>query len=84
MSRKKLGWLLFGLFFLALVMGPGPGIYLVNPDPADPDANRFFLGVPIVYAWAVFWFSVEATVVAVAYFKLWRHDGDVTGEGSES
>lgn len=74
MSRKKLGWLLFGLFCLALVMGPGPGNYLINPDPGDPGATRFFLGIPIVYAWAIFWYAVQASAVAIAYFKLWRDE----------
>lgn len=76
MSRKKLGRLLFGLFCLALVMGPGPGNALINPDPADPDAKRFFLGIPIVYVWALFWYGVQATAVATAYFKLWRNEGE--------
>ena len=35
------------LFVLALVMGPGPGLYLVNPDPADPTATFAVLGIPI-------------------------------------
>ena len=74
MSRKKLGWLLFGLFCLALVMGPGPGNHLINPDPDDPEAARFFLGIPIVYAWALFWYGVQAIAVGTAYFKLWRDE----------
>lgn len=78
MSRKKLGWLLFGLFCLALVMGPGPGNALINPDPGDSEARRFFLGIPIVYAWAILWYAVQATAVGLAYFKLWR--SDVEGE----
>ena len=76
MSRKKLGWLLFALFCFALVMGPGPGNFLINPDPADPNAKRFFLGIPIVYVWAVFWYGVQATAVGIAYIKLWRTEDE--------
>ncbi len=32
---RKLGALLTGLFLLAMVMGSGPGLRLVNPDPGD-------------------------------------------------
>ena len=60
------------VFILALVMGAGPGIYLINPDRADPETARRVLGMPIVYAWTVFWFLVQATVVVLAYIKLWE------------
>ena len=69
---NRRGAALAALFALALLMGPGPGIYLVNPDPSDSDAARFILGVPIVYAWAAFWFGVQALVILLAYRLLWR------------
>ena len=59
---------------VALFMGCGPGIYLINPDPGDPDALRFLFGMPLVWLWASFWCMVEGLVVVVAYFTLWRGD----------
>ena len=64
------------LFLFAVVMGAGPGVFLINPDPVDPEAKRFILGIPIVYAWAVLWFGVQTVCVMVAYFKLWRDSPD--------
>jgi len=72
MSERQLTILLTSLFSLALLMGPGPGNLLVNPDPGDPDAARFVFGMPIIYAWALLWFGVQASCVVVAYFFLWR------------
>ncbi len=70
--RRFLGRLFFGMFVLALIMGPGPGIYLINPDPADPDAQRFLFGAPIVYVWAACWFFVQAASVVLAYLFVWN------------
>ena len=70
-KRRRLAVALGAIFLVAVVMGTGPGIYLVNPDPADPNAAFTFLGLPILYVWAVFWFFVQAAVVLVAYFTLW-------------
>jgi hypothetical protein len=71
--RRGLAILLGTAFALAMVMGPGPGLYLVNPDPADPQATYAIAGVPILYLWAVFWFGVQAGVVLIAYFTLWNN-----------
>ena len=65
---------MFVVFGIALVMGPGPGVWLINPDPADPEARRFLMGVPIVYAWAVFWLGVQAGCVLLAYRFVWREE----------
>lgn len=69
--KSRLSALLTALFALALIMGPGPGLHLINPDPADPNAIRTFLGLPIVYAWGLLWFAVMIGVLLVAYFKIW-------------
>ncbi|MFP6900336.1 MAG: hypothetical protein VCA36_05300 [Opitutales bacterium] len=67
--------ILAAIFVFATIMGPGPGLYLVNPSPEDA-SHATFLGMPILFAWAVFWFFVQAGVVLVAYCKLWtRQDG---------
>ena len=73
-KRRILSWVLSVSFLLALVMGPGPGIYLVNPDPSGDGARATFLGMPVVYAWALFWYAVMAVIVLTAYFKLWNDD----------
>ena len=72
MSERRLSILLISIFSLALLMGPGPGNLLINPDPADPEARRFIFGMPIVYAWALLWFGVQASCVVIAYFFLWN------------
>lgn len=56
-------------FVVAMVMGPGPGVLLVNsPDPVP------LVHLPPIYAWGLFWYAVQATVVVLAYWKLWRTD----------
>ena len=74
-GRKRLGRRLVGVFALALLMGPGPGIYLVNPSSEDAVPLRV-LGMPVLYVWAVFWFLVMAATVVTAYRKLWVAEGD--------
>ena len=82
-SRKRLGIVLSSLFAIAVVMGAGPGLYLVNPNPSDPEANVTWQGVPILYAWVVLWFLVQALVVLLAYFGVWNaspHDASREAE----
>ena len=62
------------IFILATLMGPGPGLYLVNP-PAGAETPATFLGIPVIYAWVAFWFFVQAAAVLIASKKLWEpHD----------
>lgn len=68
--------IVFGLTILAI----GPGVYLINPDPADPNSRFLFLGMPVIYVWAVFWYLVQAGVVLTAYLTLW---GTHPGRGGE-
>ncbi len=87
-GRKRLTIALSVIFALAIVMGAGPGIYLVNPDADDPDATFTFLGMPVIYAWVTFWFLVQAIVVLVAYWRLWDSasgdDSQRTGKTSKT
>ena len=72
-SRRRTTAIVLGLVFAAaMLMGPGPGLYLINPDRSDPDAIFTFAGIPVLYLWALAWFFVQATVVVVAYVTLWR------------
>jgi hypothetical protein len=73
-KSRTLAWVLTIAFGFALVMGPGPGIYLVNPDASDPNATFTVGSVPILYLWALFWFAVEAAIVVTAYRLLWKED----------
>ena len=68
-SEKRLAKILIAIFIFALIMGPGPGLYLINGYAAE---GGTILGIPAMYAWAVFWCVVEAGVIATAYVKLWR------------
>lgn len=68
-KTKRLTWLLSTLFVFALIMGPGPGIYLINDYAA---AGGTILGLPALYFWAIFWCTVEASVVVAAYFLIWK------------
>lgn len=75
--RRGLATLLSLLFLFCLVMGPGPGVRLINPDPTDPGATFTILGgLPVIYAWAIAWYAAMAILIAVAYTALWRHERD--------
>ncbi|MDC0936962.1 hypothetical protein OAS39_11805 [Pirellulales bacterium] len=70
-ARKRLSRRLLVCFAVAMIMGPGPGILLVNPDASSSDAVTTIANLPILYLWALFWYSVQVTVLLVAYFKVW-------------
>ena len=81
-QRRRLTVRLTLVFLLALVMGPGPGAYLL-----DPDTVFTCLGfpVPALYAWLVLWFLVMAMVVVVASARLWgRGDEELEEDWEES
>lgn len=61
----RLGIILTGLFFFTMMMGAGPGIYLVN-------GKGPILGIPIIYAWVVFWFLIQASAVVIAFKTVWK------------
>ena len=70
-GNKRLSIVLALVFILAMVMGPGPGVYLINPGPEHEGPAPTLIGLPIVYAWAVLWFGVQAVVLVTAYFTVW-------------
>ena len=76
-AEKKKRWArgLAGAFVVALVMGPGPGVYLVNPAPEEASPPTI-LGAPVLYVWAVFWFLVMAVTVFLAYKRLWSAEDE--------
>ncbi len=75
MLKTPLSKILSSIFLFALIMGPGPGLYLVNPSSDNP-APTTCLGMPVLFVWASFWFLVQAGVVLVAYRKLWTTGND--------
>ena len=79
LKRKKLGKWLASAFVAVLALGAGPGLLLINPDPADPMASFTVWGVPKVYAWGLLCYLLEVAIVVTAYFKVWQDDegGDV-------
>ena len=76
MLKTRLSKILALIFLFALIMGPGPGLYLVNPSPDNPSSTTF-RGMPVLFAWSSFWFFVQAGVVLVAYRKLWTNGNDL-------
>ncbi|MBC8349017.1 MAG: hypothetical protein O3A82_00130 [Verrucomicrobia bacterium] len=76
MLETRLSKILASIFLFALIMGPGPGLYLVNPSTDNPSSTTF-LGMPVLFAWASFWFFVQAGVVLVAYGRLWTNGNDL-------
>ncbi len=76
MFKTRLSKILAAIFVFATFMGSGPGLYLVNPSP-EASSPATFLGMPILFAWAVFWFFIQAGVVLVTYCKLWTKRDDL-------
>jgi hypothetical protein len=74
MSDKSLRNLIIAAFVVAMIMGPGPGLRLINPDASDPNAIFTFLGIPTVYAWGLFWYVIQLIAIIVAYKKLWKEE----------
>lgn len=72
-SSRKLAWILSSVFLCALIMGPGPGVYLINDYAAS---GGTILKVPALYFWAVFWFAVEAAVIVAAYKLIWKDESE--------
>ena len=70
-GNKGLSIILTLVFILAMVMGPGPGVYLINPGPEHEGPAPTLIGLPIVYAWAVLWFGVQAVVLVTADITVW-------------
>ena len=66
-AKSSLGWVLTLIFAVAMFMGAGPGLLLVNKPVS-------FLGIPLLYAWGLLWYAVQAAVVITAYFTVWRED----------
>lgn len=72
-SRRRLGWILAAIFGLAMLLGPGPGMLLIN----EP---RSFLGIPQLYAWGLLWYVVEVAVVVAAYLWVWPRQQRASGQ----
>ena len=75
-KKRRLGLVLFLVFALAMVMGPGPGLHLVNPEPTTARDSLLFLGLPVIYAWGLFWYGVQAAVVLTACLTIWKPSED--------
>lgn len=73
-GKRRLGWAVAAVFVVAMVMGSGPGLRLVNPDAADPQAVFTLWGLPKIYAWGLLWYAVQLAAILTAYFKLWSQE----------
>lgn len=70
---SRLAFALGLAFVVALLMGPGPGVLLLQPSgPDEPPPT--ILGVPGIYAWALLWAAVMGGVVIVAARTVWRSE----------
>lgn len=54
-----------------MVLGPGPGMLLINQP-------RAFLGIPQLYAWGLLWYAVEVLIVVAAYVWVWPRESEVS------
>ena len=72
-SEKRL---LFALFVLAMVMGSGPGLYLINPDISAPNPSFTTFGLPTIYVWGLSWYAVQLGIILRAYFHHWKEEDD--------
>jgi len=70
-ARRRLRIVLTALFLTALLMGAGPGMRLVDPGPEHAGPTPTLLGLPVLYAWGLLWFGVQAAVIVVAGTTLW-------------
>ena len=68
--------LLTVLFLVAVFMGPGPGLHLINPHITDPQTSLTTLGVPTIYLWGLFWYVIQFGVIVIAYRHHWSHHDD--------
>lgn len=71
-NRRKLAWAVAAAFALAMLMGTGPGVLLVN------NSELRWFGLPVIYVWGLFWYAVQIACVLTAYFKIWPDE-----EGTE-
>ena len=74
--QRRFGLVLFAVFALAMVWGPGRGLRLINPEPNAARESLLILGVPVVYAWGLFWYGVQAAVVVSACLTIWKPSED--------
>ncbi len=70
-ARRRLGWILAAVFAVAMLLGAGPGILLVN-QPST------WFGLPRLYVWGMLWCTVEIIVVVTAYLLVWQTNDEAS------
>ncbi|QDS91010.1 hypothetical protein EC9_52290 [Rosistilla ulvae] len=73
-TSRTLSILAAAIVVLALLMGVGPGVLLVNRP-------SMFLGLPLVYSWGIGWYFVMCAVAIVSYRWIWR--GEMADETTD-
>lgn len=76
-KRKKLSVYLTLAMIFTMLMGPGPGLRLVNPDVNGPPEQFAFAGIPVIYLWGIFWFIVQVLIIITAYLTVWNEKSEV-------
>ena len=67
--RNLLRNLLILLFTVAMVMGTGPGVLLVNRPTS-------VFGIPLLYAWGILWYFILVGIAVLASKYLWKPDDE--------
>jgi len=73
-TRSALAIALTLIFILAMIMGTGWGVLLVNPAADDPAARVVVWGLPVIYLWGLLWYAVQVAVIVTACFTVWSRD----------
>ncbi|MBA2113793.1 hypothetical protein [Bremerella alba] len=69
-TSRPLSYAATAIVVIALIMGVGPGVLLVNRP-------TMFLGLPLLYFWGIGWYFVICGVAIICYFFIWRGDQDI-------
>ena len=77
--KKRLAIFLSVAMVFTMLMGPGPGLRLINPDVNGVAESFSVAGIPVIYLWGLLWFFVQVVIVVVAYFTVWNEQDEVTG-----
>lgn len=78
-KKKRLAVYLSVAMVFTMLMGPGPGLRLINPDIDSASPSFTVVGIPIIYVWGLFWFVIQVAITIVAYYTVWNEQDEVTG-----
>ena len=59
-----------------MIMGSGPGLYLINPDISAPNPSFTTFWLADHIRLGALWYAVQSGVILRAYFYHWKDDDD--------